>query len=304
MFYHFKELQYPSKPSRPDPAYGKKLQEILGGQFGEISVMMQYLFQGFNCRADPKYRDLLFDIGTEEIAHVEMLATMIARLVNDASVEDQEQAYKSNPAVQAVMSGENPQHYIVAGAGAQATDSVGYPWVSRYTIASGNLLADFRANLNAESQGRLQATRLYQMTDDPGVRDMLSFLIARDTYHQNQWLAAIKELEEREDDIVVPTTFPREKEFGEVAYKLYNFSEGEASKKGRWASGPSLDSRGEFQYVDRPVAYGKEPHLKPTSPKLYNTPVKPEKHIHYEHHGHHEHHKYYEHKYDREENDE
>lgn len=103
MFYHIKELQYRAKPSCPDPAYAKKLQEVLGGQYGEISVMMQYLFQGFNCRADEKYRDLLHDVGTEEIGHVEMLATMISRLLDDAPADVQENAYKSDPAVAAVM---------------------------------------------------------------------------------------------------------------------------------------------------------------------------------------------------------
>ena len=192
MFYHIKELQYEAKPSKPDPLYAKKLQEVLGGQYGEISVMMQYLFQGFNCRADQKYKDLLHDIGTEEIGHVEMLATMIARLLDNAPVKEQEEAYQSDPALAAV-GGMNPQHAIVAGLGAMAADSQGYPWNAKYIIASGNLMADFRANLNAESQGRLQVTRLYEMTDDRGVKDMLSFLIARDTYHQNMWLAAIKE---------------------------------------------------------------------------------------------------------------
>lgn len=86
-------------------------------------------------------------------------------------------------------------------------------------------------------------TRLYAMTDDPGVRDMLSFLIARDTYHQNMWYAAIKELEERERDIVVPTTFPRELEKQEVSYDLFNFSRGDESSQGRWAHGEAFDGR-------------------------------------------------------------
>lgn len=73
------------------------------------------------------------------------------------------------------------------------------------------------------------------MTDDRGVKDMLSFLIARDTYHQNMWLVTIKELEEREGDVVVPTTFPRSLEKQQVSYDLFNFSRGEASKEGRWA---------------------------------------------------------------------
>ncbi|SDY53630.1 Mn-containing catalase [Citreimonas salinaria] len=119
-----------------DPVYAKKLQEVLGGQWGEISVMMTYLFQGWNFRAPQKYRDMILDIGTEEIAHVEMLATMIARLLESSPVEAREEAAK-NSAVGAIMGGSrledvlvagmNPQHAIVSGSGATPTDSVGYP---------------------------------------------------------------------------------------------------------------------------------------------------------------------------------
>jgi Mn-containing catalase len=274
MFYHIKELQYQAKPSKPDPVFARQLQEVLGGQYGEISVMMQYLMQGMNTRCEDKYRDLLFDTGTEEIAHVEMLATMIARLLDDAPFEDQKNAYETDPALNAILGGTNPQHGIVAGLGAMAADAAGYPWNAKYIISSGNLLADFRANLNAESQGRLQVTRLYGMTDDPGVRDMLSFLIARDTMHQNQWIAAIKELEEREGDIVVPTTFPRSLEKNEVAYTLFNFSRGDASSKGRWAHGPSMDGRGQFNYVAEPEPFGPAPKLKP-APFLYHDTMPP-----------------------------
>jgi len=271
VFYHIKELQYESKPSRPDPVYAKKLQEVLGGQFGEITVMMQYLFQGFNSRADAKYRDLCLDLGTEEMGHVEMLATLIARLLDNAPVKEQEEAFASNPVLAAVMGGMNPQHVIVSGLGATPTDSVGYPWNARYTISSGNLLADFRANLNAESQGRLQVVRLYEISDDPGVKDTLSFLIARDTAHQNQWRAAIAELEQREKDIVVPTTFPRELEKQSVAYDFYNFSRGEESAQGRWAHGPSMDGRSTFRYVPKAIAYGPKPFLIPAPLPVHDT---------------------------------
>ena len=271
MFYHIKELQYPAKPSKPDPVYAKKLQEVLGGQFGEITVMMQYLFQGFNCRADMKYRDMLLDLGTEEMAHVEILATLIARLLDNAPVEEQENAYKSDPVLAAVMGGMNPQHVIVSGLGATPTDSVGYPWNSRYTISSGNLLADFRANLNAESQGRLQVVRLYEISDDPGVKDTLSFLIARDTGHQNQWYAVIRELEEREKDIVVPATFPRELEKQEVSYDFYNFSNGEQSSQTRAARGISMDGRAYFNYVSEPHPYGPAPILRLAPFEVHNT---------------------------------
>ncbi|PWU70285.1 manganese catalase family protein [Gracilibacillus dipsosauri] len=270
MFFHVKELQYNAKPSKPDPVYAKKLQEILGGQFGEITVMMQYLFQGWNCRAEQKYKDMILDIGTEEIAHVEMISTMIAQLLDGAPARDQEEAAK-NPAVEAVLGGMNPQHVIVSGLGATPTDSTGYPWNSRYTIASGNLLADFRANLNAESQGRLQVVRLYESTTDPGVRDMLSFLIARDTMHQNQWMAAIEELEQNQKAIV-PSTFPQNLEKQEVSYSFMNFSNGEESAQGRWASGETMDKQGNFEYVSDPKAMGQVPQLSQAPAYIHNSP--------------------------------
>src|SRR4028119_1138313 len=86
-----------------------------------------------------------------------------------------------------MLAGMNPQHAIAGGMGALPRDSQGVPWNAGYIVASGNLLADFRFNVTAESQGRLQVARLYQLTNDAGVRDMLSYLIARDTMHQNQW---------------------------------------------------------------------------------------------------------------------
>src|SRR3954464_5622901 len=265
MFFHSKNLQYQAKPEKPDPVFAHQLQEVLGGQWGEMSVMMNYLFQGWNCRGPAKYRDMLLDIGTEEISHVEMLSTMIARLLERAPVEAQDEAAR-NPFVGAIMggvspesviAGMNPQHLIVSGLGATPTDSVGYPWTSRYIIASGNLLADFRFNVTAESQGRLQVSRLYNMTNDSGVRDMLSFLIARDTMHQNQWIAAIAELEaDGFDETPVPNTFPQGLEHEKFAYQFWNCSTGTESREGRWAEGATPDGKGEFEYVENPVPMG------------------------------------------------
>jgi Mn-containing catalase len=280
MFMHQKRLQYHAVPSAPDPLFAKKLQEVLGGQWGEISVMMTYLFQGWNCRGPAKYRDMLLDVATEEIGHCEMLATMIARLLETAPVEAQEDAAR-NPLVAAIMGGTNPetvlagmnpQHLIVTGQGAAPTDSVGFPWTSRYTIASGNLLADFRFNVTAESQGRLQVARLYSLTEDTGVRDLLSFLLARDTMHQNQWLAAIEELEgEGLDHTPVPASVPRSQELGSVAYQYMKFSADGASREGRWATGPAPDGTGEIEFVAVPEAMGDEPELGAGNPRLYGT---------------------------------
>lgn len=102
MFYHKKPLQYYKRPEKPDAVYAKKIQELIGGTFGEMTVMMQYLFQGWNCRGPAKYRDMLLDVDTEEIGHIEMLATMIAHLLDKAPVSMQEEGFK-DAVVGAVM---------------------------------------------------------------------------------------------------------------------------------------------------------------------------------------------------------
>ena len=128
MFFHTKQFQYNANPENPDPIFAKQMQELLGGQWGEISVMMTYLFQGWNCRGPAKYRDMLLDTATEEIAHVEMIATMIARLLETSPVEA-EKAADDGGVVGTVLGGGdtqeaiinaamNPQHAIVTGLGA------------------------------------------------------------------------------------------------------------------------------------------------------------------------------------------
>ncbi len=230
---------------------------------------------------------MLFDIGTEEIAHVEMLATMIARLLETAPVNEQEDTAQKIPVVGAVLGGTdpreiifsamNPQHEIVTGQGAAAKDSVGNPWSGAFVASSGNLLADFRYNLMAESQGNLQASRLYQMTDDTGVRNMLSFNIARDIMHQNQWQAAIEELQsDGLHDFIVPTTFPLDRVMQSHAHAFWNLSEGNESEEGRWAHGPTYDGQGEFQYLASPKPLTTDTGELPIAdPRLHGTAKMP-----------------------------
>ncbi|WP_341394358.1 manganese catalase family protein [Arthrobacter sp. G119Y2] len=272
MFFHKQELQFKSTPDQPDAVYARKLQEVLGGQYGEITVALQYEFQAWNAHVPGKYRDLLFGIGAEEMGHVEMLATMIAQLLEKAPLGITSDAVQDDPTVAAVVGGMDVQHAIVAGAGARAVDSNGNPWQGSYITASGNLLADFTANANAEMQGRLQVARLYHMTDDHGVRDLLSFLLARDTMHQNQWTTAALELQaEGAEQLPVPSNFPLNKEYREVSYQYLNFSDGQTASEGSWASGPTPDGHGEFSYHDGPTTSAPMPP--PTHPdsRYYGT---------------------------------
>ncbi len=287
MFFHVKELQFEARPERPDPVYAKRLQDLLGGKFGEMTVMTSYLMQGWTCRGPQKYKDMLLDIGTEEMAHVEMLAIMIARLLETAPVNEQEDTVKSLPVVGAIMGGSdprdtifagmNPQHEIMAGQGATYQDSVGVPWSGAFATSSGNLMADFRFNLAVESQGNLQIMRLYQMTDDTGVRRMLSFALARDIMHQNQWQAALEEL--RADgfgDFIVPSTLPLDRVMQSQSHTFWNCSQGTDSQQGRWAQGPTPDGLGEFQYLADPAPLSTDTGDLPISdPRLHGTVQQP-----------------------------
>ena len=269
MFFHNKKLQYQVRVDKPSPQFAKLLQQAIGGNEGEIRVMLQYLFQAWNQRGPEKYRDMLLDTGTEEIAHIEMLATAVALNLEGASMDLKEDIAKSNSLVGAVMGGMDPRHILSAGLGAMATDANGVPFNGSWVIGTGNLAADMTANVMAESTGRLLATRLYEMTDDPGMKDMLSFLIARDTMHQNQWLAVLEELGHGTvaGAFPIPNSFPQAQENQKVNYTFFvtNIDENPSKAEGRWTQGTSVDGKGKFR--GQPAqAFGPEPKLGPPEP--------------------------------------
>jgi Mn-containing catalase len=271
MFRHTSRLQFESRPDKPDPVYAHKLQELIGGAFGEMTVAMQYLFQGWNCRMPGKYKDLIMDVATEEIGHVEMIATMVARLLEGAPATATTKAAGADPVVGAVLGGMDPQQAIVAGGGALPADSNGYPWNGRYIVASGNLLADFRANAAAEAQGRLQTARLYNMTDDAGVKNMLRFNLARDTLHQNLWLKAIEELQADGLETTVAPNALFDEEYAEHATSVWHLSDGSAGQTGGWAAGLQPDGTHEFGYLMDPEPLGEPAAPPPPDPALYAT---------------------------------
>jgi Mn-containing catalase len=270
MYRHVKELQFAAKPEKPDAAFAARIQELVGGQFGEMTVMMQYLFQGWNARIPGKYKDMILDIGTEEIGHVEMLCTMIARLLEGAPAEVTADMAASNPGLAAILGGMNPQQAIVAGGGALPRDSLGNPWNGAYIVASGNLLADFRSNVHAEAQSRLQTSRIYNITDDPGVRGMLRFNLARDTFHQQQWLRAIEELvSDGLSDAIEDSNADNEDPIQAATY--WTLHEGSQGVEGSWAKGRTLVTDQEVQVHDATPESQDDALLPPPDPNLYAT---------------------------------
>ncbi len=246
MYYTDKKLQYPVRVEKPNPIFARALQQAIGGVEGEIRVCMQYFFQAWGARGPVKYRDMLLNTATEEISHIEMLATAVALNLEKAPVELQEEAVAASPAVAAVMGGMDFRHILSTGLAAMPSDANGVPFNMSHIYASGNLAADMYCNVAAEATGRALAARLYQMTDDPGMKDMLSFNIARDTMHQEQWLAVLQEL--GPSHLPIPNSFPQSQEKSEVAYQfVITTMDGVGTQANQpWTSGPAPDGKGNF----------------------------------------------------------
>lgn len=266
MFYADGKLQYTVRVDSPNPLFAKHLQQAIGGVEGEIRVAMQYLFQAFSFRGPRRYRDLLLHTATEELAHIEMLCHAVALNLEGAKGPIKAGVGSKRPDIQTLLGGMLGRHYLSSGLGALPVNADGLPFDASHVYMSGNLAADMYTNVAAEASGRTLAARLHTMTDDPGMKDMLSFLIARDTMHQNQWLAVLEE-QGGTDALPIPDTFPQTEENSDVDYAFVatNTADGPPPPDGRWARGRSIDGHGEFHTVaGRPI--GGEPVLPtPTS---------------------------------------
>jgi Mn-containing catalase len=199
MFYHVQSLINPIIPDEPDPSAANALQEGLGGQFGEMRTMMQYLFQSFNFRGDGiPYLDLIQSVGVEEISHVELISKTIARLLDGAPEYNGKKFETPGKGGTATMDmakeQQNPHHFIVGAQGALPVDAAGNPWSGSYVHSHGNLVLDLMDNLVLEATGRLQKCRIYQMSENKTLRATVAFLIVRDEAHQAAFAKALETL--------------------------------------------------------------------------------------------------------------
>ena len=268
MFYADGKLQYTVRVDSPNPLFAKMLQQAIGGIEGEIRVAMQYFFQAWGARGPKKYRDMLLQTATEELAHIEMLSTAVALNLEASKPAVEKGVGAKNPAIQAMLGGQDPRHFLSSGGAAMPVNSDGVPFDMSHVYATGNLAADMYANIAAESGGRVLACRLYELTDDPGMKDMLSFLIARDTMHQQQWHAVLEELGGPQA-LPIPNSFPQEQEKTEFSYAFLTTGvDGAAPPAGRWSSGPSIDGKGEFS-IEPARPLGEEPVLSSPAAATY-----------------------------------
>lgn len=273
MYYHDDKLQYPVEVEEPDPIFAKHLQEAIGGVEGEMRVCLQYLFQAFGVPDEhAEYRKLLLQTATEEIGHIEMLATAVAKNLEGAPTDLREDM-KQDGAVAAAMSGMMPRQYLSSGLNALPVDGNGSPFDASYVVASGNLAADMYANIMAESTGRLMVTRLYEMTDDEGMKDMLAYLIARDGMHQNQWAKALHELGDSDDPfdhLPIPDSFPMEETPDEFDYAFLSTTREKEDYEAPWTQGESVDGKGDFSLIHELDLEGGMRNVKKAKPETHN----------------------------------
>jgi Mn-containing catalase len=152
-------------------------------------------------RTSQPYKDLLQAVGTEEISHVELIGTTIARLLDGSPGY---QGKKTDPIDEPGAKGATPlkialdtsniHHYLVGAQGALPVDAAGNPWLGSYVYNSGNLILDLLHNLMLESTGRLQKCRIYEMTDNKAARSTIAYLIVRDQAHENAFAKALESL--------------------------------------------------------------------------------------------------------------
>jgi Mn-containing catalase len=180
MYHHVKKLMYTVRVDTPDPTFGNMLLEQFGGANGELAAAMQYSVQGLNCE-DPERKDLLMDIGTEELSHLEIVGAL-ARLHLKPVKFDREYA-EADPLIA-----------IAGGGGVNLFNSQGNPWTADYLKITGELDVDLRSNIAAEARAKIVYERLINFTADAGTKDALQFLMTREITHMKAFTVALESL--------------------------------------------------------------------------------------------------------------
>jgi Mn-containing catalase len=261
MFHHVKDLQFNARVSRPDPKFANLLLEQFGGENGELAAAMQYFTQAYGAKLPhPDKYDMLMDIATEEFSHLEIVGATIQMLLKGVNGELKDAADQSE--IMQVMNGKaakeniihealaNPQFLALSGGGPRLTNSQGIPWCASYIHSNGDLTVDLRSNLASESRAKLVYEYLMQFTDDPYVKDTLSFLMTREVAHYNMFKAALDTIEPNFPPGVLQAD-PR------FTQQYFNMSPAE-SVRGPWNEGTMPETGKEWIYVEDPIAHVKE----------------------------------------------
>src|SRR5215217_8100189 len=232
MYHHVKKLMYTVRVDTPDPKFGNMLLEQFGGANGELAAAMQYSIQGLNCE-DPERKDLLMDIGTEELSHLEIVGTL-ARM-HLAPMKFKREAAEADPLIA-----------IAGGGGVNLFNSQGNAWTADYLKITGELDVDLRSNIAAEARAKIVYERLINFTADAGTKDALQFLMTREITHMKAFTAALESMNKPQFMIgkIPPTPRLVDQFFDD---STGSGEDGEMDARGAWNEG------GEWEWVDAPA---------------------------------------------------
>jgi manganese catalase len=232
VYHHVKKLMYTVRVDEPDPAFGNMLLEQFGGANGELAAAMQYSIQGLNCD-DLTRKDLLMDIGTEELSHLEIVGAL-ARL-HLKPLKFNREAAETDPLIA-----------IAGGGGVNLHNSMGNPWTADYLKITGELDVDLRSDIAAEARAKIVYERLLNFTQDAGTKDALQFLMTREITHMKAFTAALESMGKPRFSIgQIPPT-PR------LVDQFFNDSTGQGDEGEIDARGPWNEGDG-WEFVEAPA---------------------------------------------------
>ena len=235
MFMHNKRLMYTVRVSEPNPALATLMLEQFGGPQGELAAAMRYFTQAL-AEEDPGRKDMLLDIATEELSHLEVIGSIVSMLnrgikgrLAEATEEEADLYMSLNDG------GESHTTSILYGGAPALVNSAGVPWTAAYIDSIGDPACDLRSNIAAESRAKIVYERLINVTDDPGIKDALGFLMTREVAHQKSFEKALYSMQPN----FPPGKLPGIPEFSD---KYYNMSQGEGDARGPWNEGAQWET--------------------------------------------------------------
>lgn len=230
MFAHNKRLQYSVHVSESNPGLANLMLEQFGGPQGELAAAMRYFTQAL-AEEDPGRKDLLMDIATEELSHLEVIGSIVAMLNRGAKGELAEAVAETAELYRSLQGAGNDSHVtqLLYGGGPALTNSGGIPWTAAYVDSIGDPTCDLRSNIAAEARAKIIYERLINVTGDPGVKEALGFLMTREIAHQLSFEKALYAIEPN----FPPGKLPGKSEFAHV---YVNTSQGEGDARGPWNS--------------------------------------------------------------------
>jgi len=237
MFAHNKRLQYTVRVSETNPGLANLLLEQFGGPQGELAAACRYFTQAL-AEDDPGRKDMLLDIATEELSHLEVIGTLVAML-NKGAKGALAEATESEAEIYRRLNGPgNDSHVtqVLYGGGPALINSGGQLWNAGYIDTIGDPSADLRSNIAAEARAKIIYERLINATDDPGVKDALGFLMTREVSHQRSFEKALYSIEPN----FPPGKLPGDPRFASV---YFNMSQGDGDTRGPW------NSDANFEYI-------------------------------------------------------